>query len=59
MLWTKDRVTWYLDGVQEFTTTAHVPQQAMNFIVNLADDSTAAGACTGTMQVSSVKAWQP
>jgi beta-glucanase (GH16 family) len=59
LLWTKDRVTWYLDGVQVFTTTSYVPQQAMYFIANVADDSTATGACTGTMQIQSVKVWQP
>jgi beta-glucanase (GH16 family) len=59
LLWTKDRVTWYLDGVQTYTTTSYVPQQAMYFIANVADDSTAAGACTGTMQIQSVKVWQP
>jgi beta-glucanase (GH16 family) len=59
LLWTKDRVTWYLDGAQVFTTTSYVPQQAMYFIANVADDSTATGACTGTMQIQSVKVWQP
>jgi beta-glucanase (GH16 family) len=59
LLWTKDRVTWYLDGVQVYTTTSYVPQQAMYFIANVADDSTAAGACTGTMQIQSVKVYQP
>jgi beta-glucanase (GH16 family) len=59
LLWTKDRVTWYLDGAQVFTMTSYVPHQAMYFIANVADDSTAAGACTGTMQIQSVKVWQP
>ncbi len=59
LLWTKDRVTWYLDGAQVFTTTSYVPQQAMYFIANVADDSTAKGACTGTMEIQSVKVWQP
>lgn len=59
LLWTKDRVTWYLDGVQVFTTTSYVPQQSMYFIANVADDSTATGACNGTMQIQSVKVWQP
>ena len=59
LLWTQDRVTWYLDGVQVYTTTSYVPQQAMYFIANVADDSTAAGACTGTMQIQSVKVYQP
>jgi beta-glucanase (GH16 family) len=59
LMWTKDRVTWYLDGVQTFTTTSYVPQQAMYFIANVADDSTKPGACTGTMEISSVKVYQP
>ena len=59
LLWTKDRVTWYVDGSQVFTTTSYVPQQAMYFIANVADDSTATGACTGTMEIQSVKVWQP
>jgi beta-glucanase (GH16 family) len=67
LLWTKDRVTWYLDGVEKFTTTDHVPQQSMYFIANVADripdgdtsTSIASGDCNGTMQIQSVKVWQP
>jgi beta-glucanase (GH16 family) len=67
LLWTKDRVTWYLDGVEEFTTTEHVPQQAMYFIANVADrnpdgdnsTSLESGSCNGTMEISSVKVWTP
>jgi beta-glucanase (GH16 family) len=66
LLWTSSQVTWYLDGTQVYTTTAHVPQQAMYFIANVADrnpaDGTTAlvsGACSGTMQISSVKVWTP
>ncbi len=59
LMWTKDRVTWYLDGAQVFTTTSYVPQQQMYFLANVADDSTAAGACTGTMEIQSVKVYQP
>jgi beta-glucanase (GH16 family) len=59
LLWTKSRVTWYLDGAQVYTTTSYVPQQAMYFIANVADDSTATDACNGTMQIESVKVWQP
>jgi beta-glucanase (GH16 family) len=66
LLWTKDRVTWYLDGVQKYTTTDHVPQQSMYFIANVADripdgttsTSIAPGDCNGTMQIQSVKVWQ-
>lgn len=67
LLWTQSRVTWYLNGVQVYTTTDHVPQQAMYFIANLADrnpdgdnsTSLESGSCTGTMEISSVKVWQP
>ena len=59
LLWTKSRVTWYIDGAQVYTTTSYVPQQAMYFIANVADDSTATDACNGTMQIESVKVWQP
>ncbi len=59
LLWTKDRVTWYVDGTQVYTTTSYVPQQSMYFIANVADDSTATGACNGTMEISSVKVWTP
>ena len=45
LLWTKDRVTWYLDGVQVFTTTSYVPQQAMYFIANVADFKMIAATC--------------
>ena len=57
--WTKTRLTWYLDGHQVFTTTKDIPQQKMYLIMNVADSSTAAGACSGTMLVQSVKVWQP
>ena len=67
LLWTKTRVTWYLDGAEKFTTTDDVPQQAMYFIANVADrnpdgdtsPSLVPGACNGTMEISSVKVWQP
>ena len=57
--WTKTRITWYFDGHQVFTTTKDIPQQKMFLIMNVADTSTAAGACNGTMLVKTVKVWQP
>lgn len=59
LYWTKTRLTWYYDGRQMFTTKTHIPQQKMYLIMNLADTSTAAGNCNGTMLVKSVKVWQP
>lgn len=58
--WTSTRLTWYIDGLQVFTTTTNIPQQAMYLVMNLADyQNTGAGSCTGTMLVKSVKVWQP
>jgi beta-glucanase (GH16 family) len=59
LYWTKSRLTWYVDGRQMFTTTKNIPQQKMYIIMNVADTSTAAGACTGTMLVRSLRVWQP
>jgi len=59
LYWTKSLLAWYIDGVPVFTTTTRIPQQAMYLIMNLADISTAAGSCNGTMLVKSVKVWQP
>jgi beta-glucanase (GH16 family) len=52
-------MTWYIDGVKVYYTKSHVPQQAMYFIANLADTTTKAGACTGSLLIKSVKVWTP
>lgn len=57
--WTKNRLTWYYDGREMFTTTKDVPQQKMYLIMNVADTSTAAGTCSGSMLIKAVKVWQP
>ncbi len=57
--WTKSRLTWSIDGIQVFTTTKNIPQQPMYLVVTLADDSTVAGSCTGTLAIKSVKVWEP
>jgi beta-glucanase (GH16 family) len=57
--WTKTELSWYVDGAQVFSTTTGVPNQAMYLIMNLADTSTSADSCNGTMSVKSVKVWQP
>lgn len=59
LYWTKTRLTWYYDGIQTYTTTKDIPHQPMYFIANLADTSTSAGACNGTLLVQSVKVWRP
>jgi beta-glucanase (GH16 family) len=59
LVWTKSKLTWYIDSRQVFSTTKGVPQQKMYLIMNVADTSTAVGACTGSMDIKSVKVWQP
>jgi beta-glucanase (GH16 family) len=66
IMWTRTRLTWYYDNEQVYTTTTNVPQQAMYFIADLADTSnpvanttSPAGPCNGTLLVKSVKVWQP
>jgi beta-glucanase (GH16 family) len=57
--WTKNSLVWYYDGQQIFETSTQVPQQAMYFIANLADDVGGPGTCSGTLRIKSVKVWQP
>lgn len=58
--WTPTRLTWWYDGQEMFTTTTGIPQQAMYLIMNVAETATTGpGSCTGTMDVQSVKVWQP
>jgi beta-glucanase (GH16 family) len=59
LVWTKSKITVYIDSRPVFSTKAGVPQQKMFLIMNLADTSTAVGACTGSMDIKSVKVWQP
>jgi beta-glucanase (GH16 family) len=56
--WTPTRLTWWYDGAEVFTTTTDIPQQAMYIVANVADTSTAASSCSGTMLIQSVKVWQ-
>jgi beta-glucanase (GH16 family) len=57
--WTKNKLVWYIDGYQVFSTTTSIPRQDMYIIANVADTSTAATSCSGTMLVKSIKVWQP
>ncbi|MGE5223987.1 MAG: family 16 glycosylhydrolase [Omnitrophica WOR_2 bacterium] len=34
--WTPDKITWYVDGVERFSTTQNVPHEPMFLLVNLA-----------------------
>jgi beta-glucanase (GH16 family) len=59
LLWIKTGITWYIDGVKVYSTKTHIPDQSMYFIADVADDSSAPGTCSGTMDIQSVKVWQP
>jgi beta-glucanase (GH16 family) len=59
LVWTKTRLTSYIDGQVELTTTTGVPDQPMYLDFNLADTSTSAGTCNGTLKIKSVEVWQP
>jgi beta-glucanase (GH16 family) len=57
--WTENKLTWYIDNNQVFSTTTGIPQQDMYIIANLANTSTAATSCSGSMLIKSIKVWQP
>jgi serralysin len=57
--WTKSSLRWYYDGHQVAATTTAIPQQSMYFIANLAVYDATPGGCSGTLQIKSVKVWQP
>lgn len=59
LYWTKTRITWYYDGHQLMTTTTGIPKQSMYFIANLASYDATPGTCSGSLQIKSVKVWQP
>lgn len=59
LMWTPTRLTWYYDGYEVFSTTTGVPQQSMYLIMNLANDQTLPGNCSGSFDIESVKIWQP
>jgi beta-glucanase (GH16 family) len=59
LLWTKTSLKWYIDGHQVLSTKTAIPQQDMYIVANVADTSTAANSCSGTMLIKSVKVWQP
>ena len=59
LLWTQSRISVYYDNKLALTTTKDVPQLAMYLLLDLADDSTSPGSCSGTMYVKSVNIWTP
>ena len=59
LYWTQSRITIYYDNQLVLTTTAHIPQQTMYLLLDLADENNTPGSCSGTMYVKSVNIWKP
>jgi beta-glucanase (GH16 family) len=59
LYWTQNRITIYYDHQLALTTTAHIPQQSMYLLLDLADENNTPGSCSGTMYVKSVNIWKP
>jgi beta-glucanase (GH16 family) len=58
LYWTQNRITIYYDNQLVLTTTAHIPQQTMYLLLDLADENDTPGSCSGTMYVKSVNIWK-
>jgi beta-glucanase (GH16 family) len=59
LYWTQSQISIYYDGELALTTTTRIPQLAMYLLLDLADDDTSPGSCSGTMYVKSVNIWEP
>jgi beta-glucanase (GH16 family) len=59
LLWTRSRLTWYIDGRPVLSVHRHIPHQLMYFVADLADYwLPRTGACHGQLLIKSVRAWQ-
>ncbi|MFC1407992.1 family 16 glycosylhydrolase [Streptacidiphilus sp. N1-12] len=59
--WEPDSLTWYVDGVARFTTTAHVPKVPMEVLLDLAvgyPEAPPASMDSAVMKVDWVRVWQ-
>jgi Glycosyl hydrolases family 16 len=59
LYWIQSRISIYYDNQLALTTTAHIPQQTMYLLLDLADENNTPGSCSGTMYVKSVNIWKP
>ena len=59
LYWTKAELVWTYDGQQVFATSTGIPRQDMYLIADLADDNVSPGTCSGSLDIKSVKVWQP
>jgi hypothetical protein len=59
LVWTRDKLEWFVDGRLGLYSTHDVPRQPMYFIANLADARRPSrGGCGGALVIRSVKVWQ-
>jgi beta-glucanase (GH16 family) len=59
LLWTRTRLSWYIDGRPVLSVHRHVPHQLMYFVADLADYwLPRSGACAGQLLIRSVRVWQ-
>jgi len=59
--WESDSLTWYVDGVNRFRTTDHIPDVAMELLLNLAvgfPSAPPASVDSAVTQVAWVRVWQ-
>jgi beta-glucanase (GH16 family) len=59
--WESDSLTWYVDGVNRFRSTAHVPDVPMEMLLNLAvgyPSAPPAAVDSAVMRVDWVRVWQ-
>lgn len=57
--WTRTRLSWIVDGRVVLSTTVGIPHQSMYFIADLADVHNPYQGCSGSLDIKSVKVWQP
>ncbi|HVT66855.1 MAG TPA: glycoside hydrolase family 16 protein [Trebonia sp.] len=58
LYWTPSRISVYYDRKLALTTTKDVPRKPMYLLLDLADENTSPGSCSGTMYVKSVGIWE-
>jgi beta-glucanase (GH16 family) len=64
VLWQPDRLVWYIDGVERYRTSDHVPAEPMYLIANLAVGGNWPGAPDNTtvfpadLEIDYIAVWQ-
>lgn len=62
--WTRNRITWYIDGTQLYSSVKNIPQEPLMLIINLAVGGTMPGnpdittPLVSEFEIKSIKIWQ-